>query len=216
MTRERTRLGRHPERGRADRKVVNAILDEALVCHVGFVADDYPTVIPTLQVRVGDTVYLHGSPASRMLQSAPGAEVCVTVTLLDGVVMARSAFNHSMNYRSVMIFGRPRIVTDPEEKAAAFRALVEHVAEGRWDDARQPTPSELTATTVLAISLDEASAKVRSGPPIDEDGDLALDIWAGVVPLRMVAGDPVPDPRLSPQIDVPEYARNYRRPRPTE
>jgi nitroimidazol reductase NimA-like FMN-containing flavoprotein (pyridoxamine 5'-phosphate oxidase superfamily) len=216
MTRERTRLGRHPERGRADRKVVNAILDEALVCHVGFVADDYPTVIPTLQVRVGDTVYLHGSPASRMLQSAPGAEVCVTVTLLDGVVMARSAFNHSMNYRSVMIFGRPRIVTDPEEKAAAFRALVEHVAEGRWDDARQPTPSELTATTVLAISLDEASAKVRSGPPIDEDGDLALDIWAGVVPLRMVAGDPVPDPRLSPQIDVPDYARNYRRPRPTE
>jgi hypothetical protein len=151
-----------------------------------------------------------------MLQSAPGAEVCVTVTLLDGVVMARSAFNHSINYRSVMIFGRPRIVTDPEEKAAAFRALVEHVAEGRWDDARQPTPSEMTATTVLAISLDEASAKVRSGPPIDEDGDLALDVWAGVVPLRMVAGDPVPDPRLSPQIDPPDYARNYRRPRPTE
>jgi nitroimidazol reductase NimA-like FMN-containing flavoprotein (pyridoxamine 5'-phosphate oxidase superfamily) len=216
MTRERTKLGRHPERGRPDRKVVNAILDEALVCHVGFVADGYPTVIPTLQVRVGDTVYLHGSPGSRMLQAAPGAEICVTVTLLDGVVMARSAFNHSMNYRSVMIFGRPRIVTEAEEKTAAFRALVEHVAEGRWDDARQPTPSEMTATTVLAISLDEASAKVRSGPPIDEDGDLALDVWAGVVPLRMVAGDPVPDPRLSPGINVPDYARNYRRPRSTE
>ena len=216
MTRERTQLGRHPERGRADRDLVGAILDEALVCHVGFVAGGYPTVIPTLHARLGDTVYLHGSPASRMLQAAPGAEVCVTVTLLDGVVMARSAFNHSMNYRSVMIFGRPRVVTDAKEKAAAFRALVEHVAEGRWDEARQPTPSELTATTVLAISLDEASAKVRGGPPIDTDGDLALDVWAGVVPLRMVAGDPVPDPRLSPAINVPDYARNYRRPRSTE
>jgi nitroimidazol reductase NimA-like FMN-containing flavoprotein (pyridoxamine 5'-phosphate oxidase superfamily) len=216
MTRERTTLGRHPERGRGDRDLVSAILDEALVCHVGFLADGYPTVIPTLHARLGDTVFLHGSPASRMLQAAPAAEVCVTITLLDGVVLARSAFNHSMNYRSVMIFGRPRVVTDPEEKAAAFRALVEHVAEGRWDEARQPTPSEMTATTVLAISLDEASAKVRSGPPIDEDGDLALGVWAGVVPLRMVAGDPVPDPRLPPEINVPDYARNYRRPRPTE
>lgn len=216
MTRERTQLGRHPERGREDRDVVNAILDEALVCHVGFVADGYPTVIPTLHARSDDTLYLHGSPASRMLQAAPGAEVCVTVTLLDGVVMARSAFNHSMNYRSVMVFGQPRVVTDAAEKAAAFHALVEHVAKGRWDDARQPTPAEMTATTVLAISLDEASAKVRSGPPIDEDGDLALGVWAGVVPLRIVAGDPIPDPQLFPEIDVPEYARDYRRPHSTE
>ncbi len=216
MTREHTQLGRHPERGREDRDVVNAILDEALVCHVGFVADGYPTVIPTLHARSDDTLYLHGSPASRMLQAAPGAEVCVTVTLLDGVVMARSAFNHSMNYRSVMVFGQPRVVTDAEEKAAAFHALVEHVAKGRWDDARQPTPSEMTATTVLAISLDEASAKVRSGPPIDEGGDLVLGVWAGVVPLRTVAGDPLPDPQLSPGIDVPDYARDYERPHSTE
>jgi uncharacterized protein len=212
MARERTQLGRHPERGRDDRDLVNAILDEALVCHVGFVADGFPTVIPTLHVRSNDTLYLHGSPASRMLQAGPDAEVCVTVTLLDGVVMARSAFNHSMNYRSVMVFGRPRVVRDVDEKSAAFHALVEHVAKGRWDDARQPTPSEMTATTVLAISLDEASAKVRSGPPIDEDGDLALGVWAGVVPLQTVAGGPVPDPRLSPEIEVPDYARNYRRP----
>ncbi len=216
MTRERTQLGRHPERGREDRDLVNAILDEALVCHVGFVADGYPTVIPTLHARSDDTLYLHGSPASRMLQAAPGAEVCVTVTLLDGVVMARSAFNHSMNYRSVMVFGQPRVVTDAAEKAAAFHALVEHVAKGRWDDSRQPTPAEMTATTVLAISLDETSAKVRSGPPVDEDGDLALGVWAGVVPLRTVAGDPIPDPQLFPEIDVPEYARDYRRPHATE
>jgi nitroimidazol reductase NimA-like FMN-containing flavoprotein (pyridoxamine 5'-phosphate oxidase superfamily) len=216
MARARTQLGRHPERGRDDRDLVNAILDEALVCHVGFVADGYPAVIPTLHARSGDTLYLHGSPASRMLQAAPAAEICVTVTLLDGVVMARSAFNHSMNYRSVMVFGRPRVVTDPEEKAAAFHALVEHVAEGRWDEARQPTPSEMTATTVLAISLEEASAKVRSGPPIDEEGDLGLDVWAGVVPLRMVASNPVPDPKLSPSIDVPGYARDYRRPHATK
>ena len=216
MTRERTQLGRHPERGREDRDVVNAILDEALVCHVGFVADGYPTVIPTLHARSDDTLYLHGSPASRMLQAAPGAEVCVTVTLLDGVVMARSAFNHSMNYRSVMVFGQPRVVTDAAEKAAAFHALVEHVAKGRWDDSRQPTPAEMTATTVLAISLDETSAKVRSGPPVDEDGDLALGVWAGVVPLRTVAGDPIPDPpaisgnrrpRIRPRLPSPACDR---------
>lgn len=211
MVRDRTRLRRHPERGRDDRQLVHAILDEALVCHVGFVADGYPTVIPTLHARAGEILYLHGSPASRMLQAAPQGEVCVTVTLLDGVVMARSAFNHSMNYRSVVVFGQPRVVTDPDEKLLAFRTLVEHVAPGRWDDARHPTPSELTATTVLALALDEASAKVRSGPPKDDEADLGLDVWAGVVPLRTVAGDPVPDPGLAPGLDVPEYARSYRR-----
>jgi nitroimidazol reductase NimA-like FMN-containing flavoprotein (pyridoxamine 5'-phosphate oxidase superfamily) len=216
MTTERTRLGRHPERGRDDRDLVRAIVDEALICHVGFVADGYPTVIPTLHARSDDTLYLHGSPASRMLQAAPGGEICVTVTLVDGVVMARSAFNHSMNYRSVVVFGRPRVVTDAEEKASAFRALVEHVAKGRWDDARQPTALEISATTVLAISLEEASAKVRSGPPIDQADDLGLDVWAGVVPLRTVAGDPVPDPGLPAEIPVPDYARSYRRPQQAE
>src|SRR5258708_260921 len=211
MGKERTKLRRHPERGRDDRALVHAILDEALVCHVGFVAGGYPTVIPTLHARAGDTLYLHGSPASRMLQAAPGGEICVTVTLLDGVVMARSAFNHSMNYRSVVVFGQPRFVTDADEKMAAFKTLVEHVAPGRWDDARHPTRSEITATTVLALSLDEASAKVRSGPPKDDEADLALDVWAGVVPVRTVAGEPQPDPDLAPEIETPGYARNYRR-----
>jgi nitroimidazol reductase NimA-like FMN-containing flavoprotein (pyridoxamine 5'-phosphate oxidase superfamily) len=216
MTRERTQLGRHPERGRDDRGLIDAILDEALVCHVGFVADGYPTVIPTIHARSSEILYLHGSPASRLLQAAPGAEVCVTVTLLDGIVMARSAFNHSMNYRSVMVFGRPRVVTDPDEKQRALKALVEHVAKGRWADARHPSPSEITATTVLAVSLDEASAKVRSGPPIDEANDLGLSVWAGVVPLRTIAGNPVPDPLLAPEIDLPDYAREYRRPQATD
>ncbi len=211
MGKERTKLRRHPERGRDDRALVHAILDEALVCHVGFVAGGYPTVIPTLHARAGDTLYLHGSPASRMLQAAPGGEICVTVTLLDGVVMARSAFNHSMNYRSVVVFGQPRFVTDADEKMAAFKTLVEHVAPGRWDDARHPTRSEITATTVLALSLDEASAKVRSGPPKDDEADLALDVWAGVVPVRTVAGEPERDPALAPGVEAPSYARNYRR-----
>ena len=211
MDKGRTRLRRHPERGRDDRDLVHAILDEALVCHVGFVADGYPTVIPTLHARAGDTLYLHGSPASRMLRAAPAGEVCVTVTLVDGVVMARSAFNHSMNYRSVVVFGQPRVVTDPEEKLVALKTLVEHVAAGRWNDARPPTRSEMTATTMLALSLDESSAKVRSGPPKDEEADLGLDVWAGVVPLRIVAGEVQPDPDLVPGLEVPEYARNYRR-----
>jgi nitroimidazol reductase NimA-like FMN-containing flavoprotein (pyridoxamine 5'-phosphate oxidase superfamily) len=213
MERRRTGLGRHPERAREEQAVIDAIIDEALICHVGFVVDGYPAVIPTIHARSGTTLYLHGSPASRMLQAVPGAEVCVTITLLDGIVMARSAFNHSMNYRSVVIYGRPRVVTDPEEKMIAFKAITEHVAEGRWADARHPTPSELTATTVIALALDEASAKVRSGPPIDERADLELDVWAGVVPMRMEAGEPQPDALLSPGIATPDYAREYRRPK---
>ncbi len=211
MDKGRTRLRRHPERGHDDRDLIHAILDEALVCHVGFVAEGYPTVIPTLHARAGDTLYLHGSPASRMLQAAPGGEICVTVTLLDGVVMARSAFNHSMNYRSVVVFGQPRFVTDVDEKLVALQTLVEHVAPGRWDDARHPTLSEMIATTVLALSLDEASAKVRSGPPKDDEADLGMDVWAGVVPLQTVAGEPQPDPGLAPGIETPGYARNYGR-----
>jgi nitroimidazol reductase NimA-like FMN-containing flavoprotein (pyridoxamine 5'-phosphate oxidase superfamily) len=213
MERRRTGLNRHPERAREEQAVIDAIIDEALICHVGFVVDGYPAAIPTIHARSGTTLYLHGSPASRMLQSVPGAEVCVTITLLDGIVMARSAFNHSMNYRSVVIYGRPRVVTDPEEKMVAFEAITEHVAEGRWADTRHPTPSELTATTVIALAIDEASAKVRTGPPIDERADLELDIWAGVVPMRMEPGEPQPDALLGPGIPTPDYAREYRRPK---
>lgn len=212
MARDRTGLRRHPERARDDLALIESILDEALICHVGFVVDGYPAVIPTLHARIGSTLYLHGSPASRMLQAVPGQEVCVAVTLMDGIVMARSAFNHSMNYRSVVVYGQPRAVTELDEKTSAFRALTEHVAAGRWEHARHPTPSEIAATTVLAVSLDEASAKVRTGPPIDEEGDLGLPVWAGVVPLRTEAGEPLPDPKLDPAIEVPEYARRYRRP----
>jgi nitroimidazol reductase NimA-like FMN-containing flavoprotein (pyridoxamine 5'-phosphate oxidase superfamily) len=213
MERRRTGLNRHPERGRDEQAAIDAIIDEALICHVGFVVDGYPAVIPTIHARSGSTLYLHGSPASRMLQAAPDAEVCVTITLLDGIVMARSAFNHSMNYRSVVVYGRPRLVTDPAEKMAAFEALTEHVAEGRWADARHPTPSESTATTVLALAIDEVSAKVRSGPVIDEKADLALGVWAGIVPMRMEAGEPQPDSLMPPGIPTPEYAREYRRPK---
>jgi uncharacterized protein len=213
MERRRTRLGRHPERGRDDPALVAAILDEALICHVGFVIDGYPAVIPTIHARSDSTLYLHGSTASRMLQAAPGTEVCVVATLLDGIVMARSAFNHSMNYRSVVVYGRPRVVTDPDEKMAAFETLVEHVARGRWADARRPTPAEMTATTVLALPLDEASVKVRTGPPKDDQADLELATWAGVVPLGVDVGTPEPDPALLPTASLPDYIRRYRRPK---
>jgi uncharacterized protein len=213
MERRRTSLGRHPERGREDREQIDSILDEGLICHVGFVVDGYPAVIPTVHARSGSVLFLHGSSASRMLQATPGAEICVVVTLVDGIVMARSAFNHSINYRSVVVYGRPRVVIDAEEKMAALEALVEHVAHGRWADVRLPTPSEMTATTVLALALDEASAKVRTGPPNDDRADLELAGWAGVVPLTMEAGVPEPDPALPPAIPLPGYARRYRRPR---
>lgn len=205
-------MGRHPERGRGDRALIAAILDEALICHVGFVVNRYPAVIPTIHARSDSTLYLHGSTASRMLQAVPGAEVCVVATLVDGIVMARSAFNHSMNYRSVVVYGRPWLVTDPLEKMAAFETLVEHVASGRWADARRPTPAEMAATTVLALSLDEASAKVRTGPPNDDQADLQLAAWAGVVPLGIEVGSPEPDPALPPATAVPDYVRRYRRP----
>jgi nitroimidazol reductase NimA-like FMN-containing flavoprotein (pyridoxamine 5'-phosphate oxidase superfamily) len=213
MARRRTSLGRHPERGRDDPALIATILDEALICHVGFVVDGYPAVIPTIHARAGATLYLHGSSASRMLQAVPGSEVCVVATLVDGIVMARSAFNHSINYRSVVVYGRPRLVSDPQEKMAAFETLVEHVASGRWADARRPTAAEMTATTVLALSLDEASAKVRTGPPKDDTADLELATWAGVVPLGIDVGTAVPDPALSPTAAVPEYVRRYRRPK---
>jgi nitroimidazol reductase NimA-like FMN-containing flavoprotein (pyridoxamine 5'-phosphate oxidase superfamily) len=201
---------RIPKRGVYDRGAIDAILDEALVCHVGFVHDGHPVVIPTLFARVGDLVYFHGSAASRMLRTlTSGADVCLTVTLLDGLVLARSAFHHSANYRSVVVLGRAQVIEERAEKLAALEAFAERVAPGRWNEVREPTAKELKATTVLSLALDEASAKVRTGPPVDDEEDYALDVWAGVIPLRLVAGEPVPDPRLRAGIPVPEYARAY-------
>jgi nitroimidazol reductase NimA-like FMN-containing flavoprotein (pyridoxamine 5'-phosphate oxidase superfamily) len=185
---DRTRVRRHPERGVYDREPIDAILDEALICHVGFVVDGQPFVIPTIHARSGDVLYLHGSPGSRMLRTLrDGVDVCVTVTLLDGIVLARSVYNHSMNYRSAVVLGRAREVVDADEKLAALETIVEHMVPGRWSDARQPNQGELDGTTVLALSLDEASAKVRTGAPSDFDDDLDLPVWAGVIPLHLVA-----------------------------
>ena len=209
---ERTRVRRLPERGVYERSEIDTILDEALICHLAYVKDGEPRVIPTIHARVGDTLYVHGSNASRTLRSTKGgAAVAAEVTLLDGLVMARSAFHHSMNYRSVVVYGRAREVTDPTEKFEAQRALVEHVVRGRAADARLPNQRELDQTTILAIPLDEASAKVRTGPPKDEEEDLALPVWAGVLPLRTVPGEPEPDPLLPSGIATPGYVSDYRR-----
>jgi nitroimidazol reductase NimA-like FMN-containing flavoprotein (pyridoxamine 5'-phosphate oxidase superfamily) len=209
---ERTTLKRLPKRGEYDRERVYAILDEAFICHVGFVVDGRPVVIPTGYGRLKDTLYIHGSAASRMLRTlSEGIEVCVTVTLIDGLVLARSAFHHSFNYRSVVVFGRARVVTDEAEKMTALRAFTEHVIPQRWDDVREPNESEMKATTVLALPLVEASAKIRTGPPIDDDEDHALPVWAGVLPLRLATGEPVDDEQLRPGTVVPRYVRDYRR-----
>jgi nitroimidazol reductase NimA-like FMN-containing flavoprotein (pyridoxamine 5'-phosphate oxidase superfamily) len=207
---DRTTVRRLPARGSYDRALIHSILDEAPVCHVGFVVDGRPFVIPTLHVRVGDRLYMHGSPGSRMLKAmAGGVEVCVTVTLVDGLVLARSAFHHSVNYRSVVVFGVARAVDDAEEKTRVLHALSEHLVPGRWRDVRGPAPGELKATSVLSLPIDEASAKVRTGPPLDDEEDYALPAWAGVVPLSLKAGEPVPCPRLAPGIELPSYARSY-------
>ena len=208
----RSRVRRHPERGNYDRAVIDAILDEALYCHVGFVADGQPFVIPTIHARVGDILYLHGSPASRMLRElGRGLDICVTATLLDGIVLARSVYNHSLNYRSAIVLGRARLVDDPKEKLAALNAVVEQIVAGRSADARAPSEKELAGTSVVALQLDEASAKIRTGPPSDFDADLELPIWAGVIPLRLVAGAPQTD-ELVTGIAPPTYATSYRRP----
>ena len=208
----RTTLKRLPQRAEYERAHIYQILDEAFVCHVGFVVDGQPFVIPTGYGRVGDTLYIHGARASRMLRAlGEGPEVCVTVTLLDGLVLARSAFHHSMNYRSVVIFGRAQSTTTPEEKLEALRAFSEHVIPGRWADVRPPTENELNATQVLSLSLAEASAKIRTGPPLDDEDDYSLPIWAGVIPLRLVAAEAIDDPRLNPEIEAPHYIRHYHR-----
>jgi nitroimidazol reductase NimA-like FMN-containing flavoprotein (pyridoxamine 5'-phosphate oxidase superfamily) len=208
---ERTRVRRLPERAAYDRATVHAILDEGFLCHVGFVVDGQPYVIPTGYARVGDTVFLHGSTTSR-LGLRPGMDVCVTVTLVDGLVLARSAFHHSMNYRSVMAIGRTRPVTDPGEKEAALRALVEHIVPGRSDEVRGGDLRELAATAVLALPLAEVSAKVRTGPPQDDEPDYALPIWAGVLPLALTPGEPAPDPVLDPSIPTPAHVASWSRP----
>jgi nitroimidazol reductase NimA-like FMN-containing flavoprotein (pyridoxamine 5'-phosphate oxidase superfamily) len=209
---ERTTLKRLPKRGVFDRDLVYQILDEGFICHVSFAVDGQPFVIPTGYARAGDQLYIHGSQVSRMLRTlSNGIEVCVAVTLVDGLVLARSAFHHSMNYRSVVIFGRAALVEEREAKLAALFAFSEQVIPSRWDDVRQPTEPELKATTVLALALDEASAKVRTGPPLDDDEDYALDVWAGVLPLKIVAGQPVSDPRLPEGLEPPSYTLTYKR-----
>ncbi|MCU1265663.1 MAG: putative flavin-nucleotide-binding protein [Acidobacteria bacterium] len=209
---QRTTLKRLPKRGVFDRELVYDILDEGFICHVGFVAEAQPFVIPTGYARVADHLYIHGSQASRMLRTLEqGIDVCVTVTLLDGLVLARSAFHHSMNYRSVVVFGQATVVSGREEKLAALRALSEHMIPGRWDEVRQPTEHELKATSVLTMPLTEASAKVRTGPPIDDEEDYELAVWAGVVPLRLVAGEPIADPRLPHGTAVSDSASKYQR-----
>jgi nitroimidazol reductase NimA-like FMN-containing flavoprotein (pyridoxamine 5'-phosphate oxidase superfamily) len=209
---ERTKLKRLPKRGHFYRETVYGVLDEGFICHVGFAPEGQPFVIPTGYARDGDTLYIHGSAASRMLRTlSTGVDVCVTVTIVDGLVLARSAFHHSMNYRSVVIFGRARLIEDPEEKMAALLALSEHIVRGRWADVREPTEQEIRATTVLSLPLVEASAKIRTGPPLDDEEDYGMDVWAGVIPLRLVAGEPINDPRLPENIPVPVYAREYKR-----
>jgi uncharacterized protein len=207
---ERTRLRRLPERGVYDRATVHAILDEGFLCHVGFVVDGQPYALPTSYARVGEILYLHGSSGSR-LGLRPEMPVCITVTLLDGLVLARAAFHHSLNYRSAMVLGRTRLVTDPEEKEAALSALVEHIVPGRGADVRSGNGKELAATAVLAVPLEEVSAKVRCGDVSDEEEDYSLPVWAGVLPLALVPNGPVPDSRLDPAITVPPYIAAWRR-----
>ena len=209
---ERTKVRRLPDRGKYDSESVYGILDEAFICHVGFVVESQPYVIPTGFARVNDTLYIHGSAASRMLRTlADGVQVCVTVTLIDGIVMARSGFHSSMNYRSVVILGRATQVEGRDEKLAAMAAFSEQVMPGRWKDLRETTDAELKGTHVLSLPLKEVSAKVRSGPPKDDEVDYALPLWAGIVPLQLTAGNPINDPRLPTGIDPPGYARNYKR-----
>lgn len=208
----RTRVIREAERGVYDRAAAYQILDEGFICHVGFAVDGQPFVIPTAYGRKGDSLYIHGSAASRMLRRVDqGVPVCVTVTLLEGLVLARSIFNHSMNYRSVVVLGTATAVEDREEKLAALQSLSEHILPGRWAESRQPNEKEIKATLVMRLPIEEFSAKVRQGPPIDDEADYAFPTWAGVIPLTMVPGAPINDPRLDPKTPVPAYARAYSR-----
>lgn len=209
---DNTRLKRLPNRGSFDRAAINAILDEGFVCHVGFTTGGRTFVIPTAYARDGSDLLIHGSSASRMLRAlSAGVDVCVTVTLIDGLVLARSAFHHSMNYRSVVIFGTAEPVTVESEKFAALKALTEHLVPHRWNEIREPNARELKATAVLRLPIEEASAKIRTGDPVDDADDYRLDVWAGVIPLQLSAGAPEKDARLSDRTAVPDYVANYRR-----
>jgi nitroimidazol reductase NimA-like FMN-containing flavoprotein (pyridoxamine 5'-phosphate oxidase superfamily) len=209
---ERTRVVRESHRGAYDRETIYKILDEGFVCHVGFSVNEQPYVIPTLFARVGDAIYFHGSAASRMLRNVSEAiSVCVTVTLTDGFVLARSVFNHSMNYRSVVALGKAALVNAPEEKFEALRAFTEKILPGRWSDARQPNEKELKATSILRLPLTEVSAKIRRGPAEDDAPDYALPIWAGVIPIHFTPGPPIRDERCDPSIPAPAYAAQYKR-----
>jgi hypothetical protein len=208
---------RRAERARYDRTAVHAILDEGVVCHVGFAEGGQPFVIPMAFARQGDRLYLHGARATRLLRElGGGVPVCVTVTLVDGLVFGRSAFHCSMNYRSAVVFGRARVVDSVEEQLAALRAIVEHMAEGLWKDVRGPNLQELARTSVLRVPIEDASAKARSGPPVDDEEDYALPVWAGVVPLSLAPRAPEPDPRLAPGLRSPRYVTHYQRPLATE
>jgi uncharacterized protein len=209
---KRTEVHRLPVRGAYDRETVHAILDEGLICHVGFVFDGSPFVIPTGYGRDGDRLLIHGSAASRMLRAlSAGAEACISVTLLDGLVLARSAFHHSMNYRSVVVLGKGTLIDEPESKMTALRLITERLVPGRWEGVRQPTPQEMKGTTVLSFAIDEASAKVRTGPPKDDEEDYALPIWAGVLPLSLMPGAPEADERNLPEAELPDYVLLYKR-----
>ena len=209
---DQTKIRRVPGNAVYDRNVINAILDEALICHVGFVDHGQPFVIPTIPVRIKDRLYIHGSRASRMLRCAIGqAPLCITVTLLDGIVLARSAYHHSMNYRSVVILARGDEVTDPEMRLTVFKALTENIIPGRWDDLRPPNENENAVTMIASFPINEASAKIRTGPPNDEEDDFALPYWAGVIPLSLKAGSPQPDPKLPDATAIPDYVSNYQR-----
>lgn len=214
---ERTTLKRLPKRGSYERETVYGILDEGFLCHVGFVVEGRPFVIPTGYGRDGDQLYIHGSAASRMLRTLrEGVDVCVTVTLIDGLVLARSSFHHSMNYRSVVIFGRAQVLSDEALKMRALKSFTDHVMRGRWEEAREPNSSELRATLVLSLPLEEASAKIRTGPPVDDEEDYGLPVWAGVLPLGLTWGPPMPDPRLEEGMSVPQYVLDYGRPQGDE
>jgi nitroimidazol reductase NimA-like FMN-containing flavoprotein (pyridoxamine 5'-phosphate oxidase superfamily) len=203
-----------PKRAAYDRATIHAILDTGLVCHVSFVVNGQPNVVPTIYVRIGEDIYLHGSPASRMLQVLQrGEEVCVAVTIVDGLVLARSAFHHSINYRSVVLYGNGSEVREPGRKAEVLRALSDHIIPGRWDEVRLPSADELRRTLVVSVPIREASAKVRTGPPLDDEPDYELPVWAGVLPLHLAAATLIPDPRLTPGIEPPAYAIAYKGPK---
>ena len=207
----RNRVKRISNKSDYSKETVHAIIDEALFCHLGIIHDGKPVVIPTIHARMGDHIVFHGSNASRLLKISNNNEICVTITLLDGLVMARSLFNSSMNYRSAVIFGKGEIIKDHNERMAAFKSITDHIAPGRWDDARQPNNSELKQTSVVRMPIDEASTKISVGPPDDEDEDYALDYWAGVIPINQTYGEPESDPILQEGITIPDYLKNYCR-----